>query len=186
MVGIVLSEEQIKSAPPEVRRWLAAVVEGTLQAGHNLAYDRGGFRYAEDDLAICDPQEVLQIFSALRSDATACQIFFRLGQDNYDREAGRHTPIPVANDELMAGSVISAERLEQCLAEANRCLRSVRNNPRATLFVRDPAGRVVLHERTQWNIHTLLQHLVAASERAEAAAHPYRPVTCAPPYAVAT
>jgi hypothetical protein len=186
MVGIVLSEEQIRSAPAEVRRWLAAVVEGTLQAGHNLAYDRGGFRYAEDELAICDPQEILQIFSALRNDAAACQIFFRLGKDNYDRAAGRHTAIPITDEELIAGSAISAERIDKSLADVNRCLRSVRNDPQATLFVRDGAGRVVVHERTQWNIHMLLQHLVAASQRAEAAAHPYRPVTCAPPYAVAT
>jgi hypothetical protein len=186
MVGIVLSEEQIRSAPSDVRRWLAAVVEGTLQAGHNLAYDRGGFRYAEDELAICDPQEILQIFSALRNDATVCQIFFGLGKDNYDRAAGGHTAIPIADEELIAAAAISAERLEKCLVDVNRCLRSVRNDPRATLFVRDQSGRVVLHERTQWNIHMLLQHLVAASRRAEAVAHPYRPVTCAPPYALAT
>ena len=182
MVGIVLSDEQVKSAPQEVKRWLYSLMEATLQPGHDFAYDRGGFRYAGNDLAVCDPHEVLRIFSLLKDDPISSQCFLRLGKDNYDRTTGRHVPTAVPLEALQGNVASLPGRITESLETINRALRSVRGDPRATLFLQDRAGRLVVHETTQWNIHLLLQHLMEAGRRAQSISATYSPLSCAPPY----
>jgi hypothetical protein len=184
MVGIVLSEEQVRSAPPEVRRWLYGLMERTLEPGHDVHYDRGGFHYAGDDLAVCGPDEVLRLFSAIRGEPLMAELFFRLGRDNYDRATGRHTPLPVTTAALVEDLPIVPAQLDQALAPLNKVLRGLRGDPQAVLFRRDEAGNYLVHERTQWNIQQLLQHLIEAEKRALEAEKRAQglPLTFTPPY----
>jgi hypothetical protein len=184
MVGIVLSEEQVRSAPPEVRRWLYGLMERTLEPGHDVHYDRGGFHYAGDDLAVCSAEEVLRLFSAVKGEPLVAELLFRLGRDNYDRATGRHAARPVSEAELAAGLPMPPAELAQALARLNAVLQALRGDPEALLFRRDEAGNYLLHERTQWNIQQLLLHLIEAERRALEAEKRAQdlPVTFTPPY----
>jgi hypothetical protein len=177
MVGIVLSEEQVRSAPPEVRRWLHGLMERTLQPGHEVHFDRGGFHYAADDLAVCSAEEVLRLFSAVKHEPLAAELLFRLGRDNYDRPTGRHAAQPVTAAELLEGVPLAPAQLDAALARLNEVLRQLRGDANAVLFRRDDSGSYLVNERTQWNIHQLLVHLLEAEKRAHAI-----PVSFTPPY----
>jgi len=159
MTGIVLSAEQIRAAPPAVRRWLelqmAAAFEGAAAAPAAAEPEAGD----DATLAACDRREVDRIFEALRQDPVAGSILLDLGREPvtplhpsplYDidlADVARDTGI-ADQGELAAG-----------FAHINDALRAVRHDPAATLCGFDAAGRCYLHEATHRAIHQLWDDL---------------------------
>jgi len=58
MVGITLSAEQIRGAPPEVRRWLQQEIASSL----NMQPERDGTGAKTEHLVVCGPDDALAIF----------------------------------------------------------------------------------------------------------------------------
>lgn len=78
MVGITLSPEQIRAAPPEVRRWLE----------HELAVSLGLnppalpiTQPSSPHLAACAPQEAAQVLSLIQGMLPVVNVFFELGRE---------------------------------------------------------------------------------------------------------
>jgi hypothetical protein len=184
MVGIVLTAEQVKTAPEEVRRWIEATLRKELSLEAHHPYQRDGFRYAEDGLAICAFPEISQIFTLLRREPAACRLFLQLGADNYDRAHGVHTARPVALAALARHlGTEGPDALMPLLELINNALRQVRRDDEATLFQLEGEDRVIVHPETQWHIFQLLQLVSgAAGLSAEAPRAAVPPLTVAPPY----
>ena len=78
MVGITLSPEQIRAAPPEVRRWLE----------HELAVPLGLnpptlpiTQPSHPHLAACTPEEAAQVLSLIQGMLPVVHVFFELGRE---------------------------------------------------------------------------------------------------------
>src|SRR3954469_592690 len=99
MIGITLSADQVRAAPPEVRRWLEHELVGAL----GLA--GGAVEHAVPppvpQLAVITPEEAAEIFSRLRADYPACQVFF---------ERAREAPNSLSADGMRAFSIAEIAR----------------------------------------------------------------------------
>ncbi len=75
MVGITLSAEQIRGAPPEVRRWLQQEIASSL----NMQPERDDAGAKTEHLVVCDPDDAVAIFGAIREMPPVVNVFFELG-----------------------------------------------------------------------------------------------------------
>src|SRR5690349_5249887 len=92
-IRLVLQPEEIAAAPPEVRRWLDALLAPETGAD---VLQRNGFHYADGDLAVLQAYEVSGILERIAGDELACQVLFRLGCEFYDPATGLHRPYTVS------------------------------------------------------------------------------------------
>jgi len=159
MVGITLSPEQIRAAPPEVRRWLE----------HELAVSLGLNPPAlpitqpiSPHLAACTPEEASQVLSLIQGMLPVVHVFFELGREGAapGEEIGafrladimRHTRLEVP-DQVMA-----------CLEILDQAVQRVRNDPGATFHAMDKRGYCLVAAQTQRSIRAIWQQLVAERE----------------------
>jgi len=183
MLSILLTADQVKTAPEEVRRWIEATVRRELSLEAHTPYQRNGFRYAENGLAICALAEVSQIFTLLRRDPDACRLFLALGCDNYDRAHGTHTARPVPLDRLAQHlGLADPTQLVALLETINNALRQERADADAALFAIDGETALFVDPETQWHIFQLLQ-LLSGTEERRAATPGARPGPAARPAA---
>ncbi|MGZ3288474.1 MAG: hypothetical protein ACXU87_10585 [Xanthobacteraceae bacterium] len=159
MVGITLSPEQIRAAPPEVRRWLE----------HELAVSLGLNPPAlpitqptSPHLAACTPEEAAQVLSLIQGMLPVVHVFFELGREGAAPSEGieafrladimRHTRLEVP-DQVLA-----------CLEVLDQAVQRVRNDPSATFHAVDERGYCLVAAQTQRSIRAIWQQLVAQRE----------------------
>jgi len=159
MVGITLSPEQIRAAPPEVRRWLEHEIASILGP---LAPPSSSATQPPTVLADLTPEEAARIFALVQSDYFACQVLFELGREMPDSrsgnglhafsiaEIGRHTRLS------------DVERLAGCFGAISAAFQQVRGDVEATLFGFDQFGCCFVSEATHQAIRLLWQDLVSA------------------------
>src|SRR6185436_20850961 len=78
MVGITLSAEQIRSAPPEVRRWLEQQLALTL--GLNAPQPPQA-QASRPHLVALSVEQTLQVFSLIQGMLPVSNVFFELGRE---------------------------------------------------------------------------------------------------------
>jgi hypothetical protein len=159
MVGIILSPEQIRAAPPEVRRWLE----------HELAVSLGLnppappiTQPSSPHLAACTPEEAAQVLSLIQGMLPVVQVYFELGREGAAPGEGiaafrltdimRHTRLEVP-DKVLA-----------CLEVLDQAVQRVRNDPGATLHAVDDRGYCLVAAQTQRSIRAIWQQMVAQRE----------------------
>ncbi len=157
MVGIVLTPEQVRSAPPEVREWIKSLMEaefaGELGAGHAQAHAVA--------LAACSGEEAAAMMERIRSDYLMSQVLFELGRD-----APAGTPQPprlhrAAIADIMRHTRLSSlDQLGACLNALQETFRAVRNDPAALLFAFDQRGAIYVDETTHQSIKRLWLDLI--------------------------
>jgi len=161
MVGITLSAEQIRGAPPEVRRWLQQEIASSL----NMQPERDGTGAKTEHLVVCGPDDALAIFGAIREMPPVVNVFFELGREG--ENAG--TQGVVAHklvDMLHRARLQTVEQLDACLQMINRAARAARNDPGATLYVLDPRGYCLIASLTQKSILEVWRRVVASQNLA--------------------
>lgn len=156
MVGITLSPEQIRAAPPEVRRWLE----------HELAVSLGLnppalpiTQPSSPHLAACTPEEAAQVLSLIQGMLPVVHVFFELGREGAAPGEGiaafrladimRHTRLEVP-DQVLA-----------CLEALDQAVQHVRNDPGATFHSVDQRGYCLVAAQTQRSIRAIWHQLVA-------------------------
>jgi len=77
MTSFTFSVEQLKAAPPEVRRWVEHEIGAAL--GTLSRFDHDPSQVHSSALAACTPQEALQIFELIKDNFLLSQVFFRAG-----------------------------------------------------------------------------------------------------------
>lgn len=157
MVGLTLSAEQIRTAPPEVRRWLEQEIMRTLglQSGHELAAHA-----ATTTLVGCNVEEAQEILSLVQDMLPVVSVFFELG-----REAGS---VPVhamrafrLGDILLHSRLHTPQQVIECLDVLSQALRRIRGDGDAAFYALDDQGHCLVAESTMRSILRVWQEIVA-------------------------
>ncbi|MFL5254560.1 MAG: hypothetical protein ACJ8AI_17010 [Rhodopila sp.] len=156
MVGITLSPEQVRDAPPEVRRWLEQQIAESL-----------GFRrppaavQPPRHLIGCNVDALRSIFSTIQAVLPVVGVFFELARE----------PAPVSPQGLRVLHVDEVTRhcrlqapaqAIACLQALDRALKSVTGDPEAVLTVVDSNEHILVPDVTARGIHALWEELVSA------------------------
>ena len=171
MVGLVLSPEQVKSAPPEVRAWLHAMLEAEY-GGPDL---RPG-RDEHATLAALEPEEAAAILDHIRGNFLAIEVFFELG-----RESATAAPVPphlhrVAIPDILRHTQIGdVQHVAACLDAITAAFRAVRGDPDGALMAFDQGGGCYVHSATKQSIQAVWRQLAGALPRTPPGALPLDP-----------
>jgi hypothetical protein len=145
MVGISLTAEQIRAAPPEVRHWLE------LQCAAMFAPAEEPHPHAEPrHLAQVTPGEAQALLEQIEDILPVVSVFFELGRVFRLPEMLRHTRLE------------SVAQVIECLDTINDALRHVRHDPEAMICAVDREGRCFVTEATSHSVLTLWQGIVAS------------------------
>ena len=164
MTSFTFSLEQLRTAPPEVRRWVEHEIGTALAALGRLDHDQSQVHTAE--LAACTPEEALQMFELVKDNFLLSQVFFELARET---PAGRTAPplhaLNIA-DLLRHTRLPDGDRLADCFTAINQIFQTVRNDPEAALFGFDQYGHVYIHETTHHSIRRMWEQLFVANQPA--------------------
>jgi hypothetical protein len=160
MTNFTFSVEQVRSAPPEVRRWIEREIAASVAAMSKAEHDASQVHAAA--LAACLPEEAAQIFELIRGNFLLSQVFFELARETPNSQgAAPLYPVSIA-DILRHTRLSDGDRLVDCFTAINQAFQSIRNDPDATLFGFDQYGHVFVHQTTHDSIRQLWEQLFVA------------------------
>jgi len=165
MTNFVFTADQIKSAPPEVRRWFESEIVGALR---EMAGQRPEPAHSAA-LAACTPEEALAVFELIQRDFATAQVFL---------EFGREPPLPNSPRPLHAFNIgefkrklrVPDDRLADCFGAINQSFMRIRDDAEAALLGFDQANHVYIHEATHAAIRGLWEKLTGLQPESVAAA----------------
>lgn len=158
MTSFTFSAEQIKSAPPEARRWMENEIAKALGL---QAPNHDPTRMKAGAVAACTIDEAAQIFNLISGNFLVTQVFFELA---------RETPLAQGIPSLHGLNLADMQRhvqladgrqLGECLNGITLALQKVRNDPTASMFAHDERGHIYIHEATYRNIRMLREQLLS-------------------------
>lgn len=154
MVGISLTAEQIRAAPPEVRHWIEQQITALLAPAAEAPPQ-------QRHLAALNPSDAQALLEQIEDILPVVSVFFELGREN----AG----VPVQGMRVFRlPEILRHTRLEsvaqviECLEVINEALRQVRHDAEAMFCGVDREGRCFVSEVTSRSILTLWQGIVAS------------------------
>jgi hypothetical protein len=162
MTSFTFSLEQLKAAPPEVRRWVEHEIGAAL--GALSRFDHDPSQVHSIALAACTPEEALQMFELIKDNFVLSQVFFELARET---PAGRTAPPLYALNiaELLRLTRLSdGDRLADCFTAINQIFQNVRRDPEAALFGFDQYGHVYIHETTHHSVRRVWEQLFATDQ----------------------
>lgn len=164
MVSFTFSAEQVKAAPPEVRRWMESEIIRALagdsrEGAPAMAESAEGLGQA---LAAGTAQEMQETFKRIDSNAIIARVFFELARDSSLQPGA--LPFHVVNlvEVMRHLHLVEAQQVLTCLDAINQAFQQIRRDPQASLFALDEAGHIYLHQLTYHAIRQVWQQLVAA------------------------
>jgi hypothetical protein len=164
MTSFTFSAEQIKSAPPEARRWMENEIAKALGS---QAHEHDPSRMQAGAIAACTLDEAAQIFNLISGNFLVTQVFFELA---------RETPLAQGIPSLHGLNLGDMQRhvqlgdgrqLGECLNAITLALQKVRNDPTASLFAHDERGHIYIHEITYQNIRRVREQLLSPHSSTE-------------------
>lgn len=177
MTSFSFTAEQVRSAPPEVRRWMVQEIGQALTLAQRPAFDPvEGQRVA---LAACSIEEATQILDRTCGDFVLMQIFFELAREGAPGRAGPALHVLDVGEMLHHTRLATGEALVRGLESINAAYREVSGQPQATLFGFDDRGHIYLHQQTHQSIRHLWERL---SPLAPQATQPALPLGFAAPH----
>ncbi|MBS0562656.1 MAG: hypothetical protein JSR21_21620 [Proteobacteria bacterium] len=167
MVGITLSPEQIRQAPPEVRRWLEQQIAATL----GLQPHPSPVVEPQHRLIGCGPAEVRAVLAQIRGALPVVNVFFELGRENAVASARGLRALRL--DEIgRAARLQSVDQVIACLEAIDAALRRATGTEDAAMTGLDSAGHCIVADQTARSILALWQE-IAAAQPAAAASEPH-------------
>jgi hypothetical protein len=160
MTSFTFSAEQVKSAPPEVRRWMENEIAKAL--GLQARFEHDPSKTQASALAACSIDEVGKIFILISGNFLVTQVFFELARETTITHSLPSLHALSLGDMQLHVQVSDGHLLIECLNVINQALQSVRNDEAASLFASDEFGHVYIHETTYRNIRRLREQLVLA------------------------
>ena len=156
MVGISLTAEQIRSAPPAVRHWIEQQC-ATLFAQAEEEQPQAPPRH----LAQLAPGDAQAVLEQIEDILPVVSVFFELGREN--------ASVPVQGMRVFRlPEILRHTRLEsvaqviECLEVINDALRHVRHDPEAMICAVDREGRCFVADSTSHSVLVLWQGIVAS------------------------
>ena len=155
MVGVTLSPEQIRNAPPEVRRWL----EQELLASFGLRQPAA--EPGAPQLVSCSDEETAAILSLIQGMLPAVNVFFELGREGISVEGEGLTAFRLT-DILRHTRLQTLEQVIACLDAVSTAARRVRGDAHAAFYGLDNQGHCFISTQTQRSILHVWQQIIAA------------------------
>jgi hypothetical protein len=153
MVGITLSSEQVKNAPPEVRRWIEQEVL-TAFGWHLPAAEPN-----EPHLVACTVEEAFRVFAAVRDMLPVANVFLTLGHQGAN--AGEGIEAFRIAEVMRHAHLVDPQQLVACLEVLNEAFRRVRNDATAVLCGADDRGYCYVAQETRRNIARVWEEAIA-------------------------
>jgi len=161
MVNLVLTADQIRSAPQPVREWVRNLLAAELDLPIKPIEHRE--ETAARTLAECTVDEAALVLQQIQNDYLACQVFFELGREGVTGKAPTASVHRISLEEIMHHvKLTDVEHLVACLEEIGRAFRAVRDEADVLLFAFDRQGDCYVHETTRRSIRALWQALVTS------------------------
>jgi hypothetical protein len=168
MTSFTFSAEQLRTAPPEVRRWAEAEI---ARAFAPLA-ERQPAPVHSAPLAVCTPAEAAQVFELIKGDFLLSQVFFELARDTMETSSEGALHALSIGDIIRHTRLSDGDRLVEYFTALNAAFQRVRNDADATLFGFDAYGHVFIHETTHRSIRRVWEALHTEAPHTGAAALP--------------
>lgn len=169
MIGITLTTDQIRNAPPEVRRWIEHEVIASLGIAADAPATPSPTPTQATHLVACSAEEAAGILTQIQGMMPAVNVFFEFGRPG----------ISFGQPAVMAFRLIDIlhhTRLENigqvmaCLDLINQALSQVRRDPSARFCGFDNEGHCLIAPETQASIASLWQNVIANQQPATSAA----------------
>jgi len=157
MTSFTFTTEQVRAAPPEVKRWIEREIAASLAVMSKSEHDPSQVHAAS--LAACMPEEAMQLFDLIKVNFLLAQVFFELARETPNSHgAAPLYPISIA-DILRHTRLGDGDRLVDCFTGINKAFQSIRNDPEATLFGFDQYGHVFVHQTTHDSVRQIWEQL---------------------------
>jgi hypothetical protein len=165
MVGITLTSEQIRAAPPEVRHWLEQQIAALLSPLPVEAPHPG------PQLVACSRQELRAVLEQIQALLPVVGVFFELGREAASVPVQGMRALRLA-DILRHTRLQTVDQVVECLELITDALRRVRGDTEVMLCAVDRQGNCYVAEKTAANILGLWHDIVAERALQPAAAEP--------------
>lgn len=165
MAGITLSADDIKTAPPEVRRWLEQEIVRAF--GVQPAQAPVG----APPLVGCNIEEARDILSLVQGMLPAVSVFFELGREAASAPVHGMRAFRIADIQRHI-RLQSPDQVLQCLNMLTQALRRARGDATAVFYAVDDQGHCLVAESTMRSILRLWQEIVAERALETQAADP--------------
>lgn len=148
MVGITLSPEQLRGAPPEVRRWLEQQIANSL----GLQYPQPhAAEPPSRHLVGCQAEEVKAILSLIQPLLPVVTVFFELAREPFAMSPQGLRVLQV-NDIMRHCRLQNVNQVLACLETINGSLQRVSGDPEAALTAVDRTGHCLVADVTARSI----------------------------------
>jgi len=154
MVGVTLSPEQIRNAPPEVRRWL----DQEFMAAFGLQQPTAGVHAPQ--LAACSVEEAAAILSLIQGMLPVVNVFFELGREGISVEGEELTAFRLT-DIVRHTRLQTLEQVIACLDTIGAAVQRVRGDSGAAFYGLDNRGHCFISAQTQRSILQVWQQVIA-------------------------
>jgi hypothetical protein len=164
MTGITLSSEQIRRAPPEVRRW----IEHELAASLGLQVQAPDSQRQSVHIAGCSRDELLSVLSVIQGVFPAVNVFFELGRKGASAAQDRLEAYRLSD--IQHHTLLqSPEQVISCLNFIEESLHRIRGS-NAVSFYGVRGEYCFIAAETQQNIRRLWVEVIGRGEMATAPA----------------
>ena len=156
MIGITLSPEQVRAAPPEVRRWLEHEVAGMF----GLAAEHPAPEEVATRLIGCNPDEATGMLELVQGMLPVVNVFFELGREPASAPVHGLRAFRLA-DVMRQARLSTPDQVIECLDVLTTALRRVRGDTEALFYLLDDRGRCLVAEPTMRSVLHVWQGIVA-------------------------
>lgn len=154
MPGITLSADEIKSAPPEIRRWLEQEVIRTLGAQPTQAPS------GAPPLVGCNIEEARDMLALVQGMLPVVSVFFELGREAASVPVHGMRAFRIADIQRHT-RMQSPDQVRQCMDVLADALQRIRGDANAAFYAVDNQGHCLIAETTMRNVLRLWQEIVA-------------------------
>ena len=174
MIGITLSTDQIRNAPPQVRQW----IEHEVIASLGLAADAPAVAEHPQaaHLDACTTENAAAVLAQIKGMMPAFNVFFE-----FARPGISYGQPPVMAFRLI--DILYHTRLQdigqvvECLEAINQALAHVRRDPSARFCGFDNQGHCLIAPETQHSVAALWQQILASHQAPGASTPDRNPAT---------
>lgn len=168
MMGITLTTDQIRNAPPEVRRWIEHEVIASLGIAADAPPAKAVPAQAAHLVAL-SAEEAATVLSLIQGMMAAVNVFFEFGRPGIS--FGQPAVMSFRLIDILHHTRLeNVEQVLACLNLINQALSQARRDPSARFCGFDNEGHCLIAPQTQASVAALWQSVIANQQPAASAA----------------
>lgn len=162
MIGITLSIEQIRAAPPEVRRWIEHEVIAALGMA---AAAPAAPPPSVNHLVACSRDDVAAVLARIQDYLPAVNVMFEFSRPGISMGQPPLMQFRLM-DILHHARLANIDQVIECLDILNRALADARNDPSVRFCGFDHEGHCLIAPQTQVSVAAVWQKMTSTSPQA--------------------